>query len=281
MLNAKTKALVESAILVAIGTVLSLFKIAELPYGGSVTIASMLPVAIISYRHGLKWGLGSAFVYGVVQQLLGLKNLTYFSDWKSIVAIILLDYVVAFAVIGLAGVFRKSIKNQGLSLAVGSLLICVLRYACHVVSGATVWAGLSIPTKAALVYSFAYNATYMLPETIVLMVAAYYVGTMIDFRRDQPVRMKRTETPYASALKLSSVFLLIGAFVFDVITIFSKLQDEDGNFVLAGKFVEDEFEYGLEAVNWMSVIIVTAIAVVGACLMFYFAKKLAKKEAVQ
>ncbi len=278
MLNNKTKALVESAILVAIGTVLSLFKIAELPYGGSVTIASMLPVILISYRHGLGWGLGSGFVYGALQQLLGLKNLSYFSDWKSVIAVILLDYIIAFTVIGLGGVFRKTIKNQGLSLAAGGFLISVLRYICHVVAGATVWAGLSIPTNAALVYSFAYNATYMLPETIVLMITAFYVGSMIDFRRDQPVRMKKTDTPYSSALRLASVFLLVGAFMFDIVTVFSKLQDSDGNLVLAGQYVKGEFEYGLESVNWTSVIIVTAIAAAGACAMFVYARSLAKKE---
>lgn len=278
MLSSKTKALVESAILIAIGTVLSLFKIAELPYGGSVTIASMLPVAIVSYRHGLKWGLGSGLVFGVVQQLLGLKNLTYFSDWKSIVAIILLDYVVAFGVIGLAGAFRRAIRHQGLSLAVGSLLVCVLRYACHVISGATVWAGLSIPSKAALIYSFAYNATYMLPETIVLMIAAYYVGSMIDFGRDQPVRIRKTETPYASALRLASVFLILGGFIFDVISIFLKLQDDGGNFVFAGQYEADVYEYGLEAVNWASVGVVSVIALVGAAVMFVFAARLARKE---
>ena len=66
MENMKTKRLVESAILLALATVLSLIKLAELPYGGSVTIASMLPVVIISYRHGLGYGLLSGAVFGVI-----------------------------------------------------------------------------------------------------------------------------------------------------------------------------------------------------------------------
>ena len=93
----RNRKLVESALLVAIATVLSMVKLVELPYGGSITLASMLPIVLIAYRSGILWGLGSGFVYGVIQQLLGLKNLSYFTTWQSILAIILLDYLVAFA----------------------------------------------------------------------------------------------------------------------------------------------------------------------------------------
>ena len=145
----RTKKLVECALLVAVGTVLSLFSVVQMPYGGSVTLASMLPVILIAYRHGLGWGLGSGAVYAVVQQLLGLKNLSYFTTWQSIVAVILLDYMIAFVVTGLGGVFRRVVKQQNLALVYGSILVGVLRYVCHVISGATVWAGLSIPREYA------------------------------------------------------------------------------------------------------------------------------------
>ena len=187
----RTKKMVECAVLLAIATVLSLIKIVDLPYGGSVTIASMLPVVIISYRHGLGYGLISGTLYGLIQQLLGLNTLSYVTTWQSILAVILLDYVVAFMVIGLGGIFRKSVPNQAAAMTLGSMLVCVLRYICHVISGCTVWAGLSIPTSAAFVYSLAYNASYMIPETIVLAVAAYYLGSSLDFRVEHPVRMIR------------------------------------------------------------------------------------------
>ena len=72
----KTRRLVECAILVAMATVLSVFRLAELPYGGSITMASMLPLIIIAYRHGPLWGFGAGLSYGIIQQLLGLKNLS-------------------------------------------------------------------------------------------------------------------------------------------------------------------------------------------------------------
>ena len=65
--NKKVIGMVECAILIALATVLSLIKFVDLPYGGSITVASMLPIALISYRRGLGWGLGSALVYAVIQ----------------------------------------------------------------------------------------------------------------------------------------------------------------------------------------------------------------------
>ena len=72
----------ESAVMVALATILSLLKLVEMPYGGSVTLASALPIGLISYRHGLKAGLASAVVYGAIQQLLGLSNLSYLTTWQ-------------------------------------------------------------------------------------------------------------------------------------------------------------------------------------------------------
>lgn len=262
--RSNTAKLVECALLIAVGTVLSLAKIAELPYGGSVTLASMLPVIIISYRHGLGWGMGSGVAFAVVQQLLGLKNLSYVTTWQSILAVIFLDYIFAFAVCGLGGLFRKQLKTQSVALACGSLFVSILRYFCHVISGATVWAGISIPTKAALGYSLVYNATYMIPETIVLVLVAYYIGSMIDFTKDVPVRMKRDiGNQTADMLSILSGLVGVAALITDVALIFAHMQDpETGEFniqLLKPEVFADSF--------WMVVTIVTAVAVVAVAAM--------------
>ena len=69
------KKIAEAADMLAVATVLSLIKILDLPYGGSVTIACMLPVVIIAYRHGVKLGLLTGLVFGIIQQLLGHEDL--------------------------------------------------------------------------------------------------------------------------------------------------------------------------------------------------------------
>ena len=245
------RALTESAVMIALATVLSFIKIIDMPYGGSVTIASMLPIALISYRHGMKWGFLSATVYGIVQQLLSLSTLSWVTSWQSIVAVILLDYIIAFTVIGIAGMFKKAIKNQALALAFGCFAVSLLRYACHVISGATVWAGLSIPDSAALSFSFAYNATYMLPETIILLVVAVYIGSMVDFKTAVPSRIKRADTPENLGwIAPVSGLVAVSAIIADTVLVFQHIQDEDGNFVIQN----------LANVNWVLVIAITAIA---------------------
>ena len=275
----RTKKLVEASLLVALATVLSILKIAELPYGGSITLASMFPILLLSYRHGVRWGLGGGVVYGVLQQLLGLNNLSYFTTWQSVVAIIFLDYVIAFTVVGLGGIFRRSVQDQAFSLATGAVFVCVLRYLCHVISGATVWAGLSIPDGAAIGYSLIYNATYMIPETVVLVAVAYYMGTLMDFRRDQPVRLVREKSiPEANVFSLlAGVVALIGVVV-DVSLIFPRLQNADtGRFDLAGVSVTDSFADSV----WLPVLIVSGVcALICTGLLAARAKVLlaAKKE---
>ncbi len=212
--------------MIALATVLSLLKLAELPAGGSVTFASMLPIVLISYRHGAKYGLASGTVYGVIQQLLGLRTLSFVTGFASVVAVILLDYVIAFAVLGLGGAFRKSGMRQSLALVSGAALASVLRYICHVISGATVWAGLSIPTSAVLGGSLAYNATYMVPETLILLLVLFYISEALDLGARVPKRVARAEkiSSAAFAIVLSGGVFLLGAAVYDVIVIFSALQ---------------------------------------------------------
>ena len=258
----KVRALVESAMMVALATVLSLLKIIELPYGGSVTVGSMLPVIILAFRYGAGWGLGAGAVYAVTQQLLGLNNLSYVTGWQSIVAVILLDYIVAFTVVGLGGIFRKRVKKQSTALLLGAILVSILRYTCHLISGCTVWAGLSIPSEAALIYSASYNLTYMLPESIILCSLAYYLGGVIDFTRELPTRVaSAVESGADSSLGiLGGLALLIGGIV-DTTLIAPMLQDPE-----SGEFT---FAY-LSDIPWIAVAIVTAVAViVGASLIIY------------
>ena len=262
----KTRMLTEAAIMLALATVLSIIKILELPYGGSVTVACMLPVIIISYRHGVKYGLLVAFVYGVIQQLFGLKTLSYVTTWQSVVAVILLDYIIAFTVIGLGGLFRK-VSSQSYGLLLGTFLVCALRFLCHVISGATVWAGLSIPTNAALIYSIGYNATYMIPETIVTAAAAYYIGSVLEFRGDSITNLKKEDRAGIPVLNWVSGLIVVVAIVFDAVNIFMHLQNaESGEFDATG----------FANVNWKLIGVVTAVAVVIPVILL-IVSKLTKK----
>lgn len=244
--------LVESALLVAVAAVLSLVKVLELPYGGSVTACSALPILLVAYRHGTGWGLFTGFTYSLIQLLLGLGAVSYMTTPLSVMAVIVLDYVVAFMVLGLGGVFRTPARSQGKALVWGALFTGLLRYACHVTAGCTVWAGLSIPTKAAFVYSLAYNATYMLPEILVTVLGAWYLSRVLDVREAIPARAPAAQPLRRSTFVLSllSKAALAATAVWDIVLVFGRLQDgETGDFVLSG----------LAQVPWGTVAVVTGV----------------------
>ena len=239
--------------MVALSTVLSVFKLVEMPYGGSVTLASMLPILILSYRHGVGIGLAGGLVNAVIQQLLGLKYLSYFTTWQSVVALIMLDYIVAFTLVGLGGLWRNIVKKQSTSLCLGAITVGTLRYICHVIAGATVWVGLSIPDSAALIYSLGYNATYMLPETLVLALVAYYIGEHIDIRAAEPRRIvPEARTRVGAGYSLSALVLALGAMA-DIALIAPSLQDGETGMLMIS---------GLADAPWISVAIVS-----GVCLL--------------
>ena len=200
----KTKRLTESAMLLAIAIVLELVAkmfIPEMPFGGQITIVSMLPVVLISYRHGVKWGFVASFTYALLEMALGAKTVSaaflpgYFGDgamiWNALL-MCLLDYVVAFTVLGLGGVFRDRIENRGTALACGSLVALGARYLTHIASGYILFSGYAewyftqegfpawganlvaalSPEMLGMVYSVVYNGMYMIPEMIVTAVAA-------------------------------------------------------------------------------------------------------------
>ena len=246
--------------MIALSAVLSVVPIFEMPYGGSITLASFLPIVIIAYRHGFKYGIASACVSSLVQMLFGLKNFSYFTTPESLIALAVLDYVVAFTVFGLAGMFRKHLKNQSAAMVTGAFLASVLRYICHVISGATVWAGLSIPDEAALIYSLSYNATYMIPETVILVLSAAYIGMALDFRKPVPTRMKSESFDSTSSyLLIAAGLVLLAGLITDTVLIFSKLQNYDtGEFVITA----------LADVNWLAVAIVTAVSVAVSGIIF-------------
>ncbi len=169
----KTRILVECALMIAAGTVLSNIKIYELPNGGAVTFLSMLPFVLVSFRHGVKWGLFTGFVNSLLQMLLGfyappVPSFLYF------LGEVLLDYVLAFMALGLAELFARPFHNRMVGVAFGTFMVGLLRFLCSFLSGVLIWGNLSDGLPA-WIYSLTYNGSYMLPETILTTVAAVLI----------------------------------------------------------------------------------------------------------
>ncbi len=256
MKNKMTIRLVESAVMLAFAVVLSLVKVIDMPYGGSVTLCSMLPIVLISYRYGVKWGLLVGFAGALIQMLVGMEDLAYATSPMAAAAIILLDYIVAFTVLGLGGMFRGCIKNQATSVAAGALVCCVLRYICHVISGCTVWVGVSIPTADGVIYSIIYNAAYMVPETIVTIAGALAICGMLDFREESLKRLSKRKGSLSSSISAAVAIIAVAV---DAVLLFAAIQGEKG------------FDITLIAgANWLLIGIVGAVAVLATALALVF-----------
>ena len=160
------RALVESALLVAIGFVLSYITLFKLPQGGSVTPLSMLPLLMIGLRHGLKWGLGGGLIYAFLQMLQQFWPPPS-GTAAAYIAVVVLDFILAFSLLGLSGIFKG--RRYGMIYAVP---LCLgLRFLCHFVSGIVIWDTYAPDGAPVWIYSLTYNGSYMGLEIIFTTIA--------------------------------------------------------------------------------------------------------------
>ena len=165
------RALVEAAMLIALAYVLSLITLFRMPQGGSVTPLSMLPILIIGVRHGLKWGLLSGLVFACLEMITAFW-MPPIPTWQAIMSVVMLDYIVAFTVLGLSGIFRG--KRYGLVYAAP---ICIfLRFVSHVFSGVFVWSeapfAQAFSSGSIWWFSIVYNGAYLGIELISVTIIA-------------------------------------------------------------------------------------------------------------
>ena len=159
------RALTYGALCMAMSFVLSYIKLWSMPLGGSVTLASMLPLLWYSNKFGVRNGLIAGAAYGLLQLIQ--KPEIY--HWVQV----LLDYPLAFMMLGLAG----SVKN----LQLGSVIGVAGRWICHILSGAIFFAEW-VPEgwSNAWVYSAAYNGAYLLAELVLCVVLSFALAKALD-----------------------------------------------------------------------------------------------------
>ncbi len=168
--------LAEGAILLALAIVLDFlckFIPGPFPYGGGVSI-SVLPIIYYTYRRGTLWGIGVGSVFAVLQIVMGWY-LPPAGTGLSVVLCVLLDYMLAFSAVGLAGLFARLCgKKRVLGYAVGSMAVGVIRFLCSFASGVILWGSYAPEGMNVWVYSLVYNGGYMLPNTVI--ITALIVG---------------------------------------------------------------------------------------------------------
>ncbi|NLX94285.1 MAG: hypothetical protein GXZ02_10670 [Clostridiales bacterium] len=192
----KTQRLTVTGIMIALGTVLSIITIFRLPYGGEITLFGMVPILLTGYLFGVKWGIASGAVFGIIQGLLGATMSGAFIGQRvsGVIAVMAIDYIIAFAVLGFSGIFKNKIIKTTPSFVLGCVFAIFLRFCAHFVSGVIIWGSYAQSTLEAVhnslstailtnftgtglaaVYSLAYNASFMLPEMLLSVFAAVII----------------------------------------------------------------------------------------------------------
>lgn len=217
-----------------------------------------------------KWGLLSGFVFSIIQLIQTASTLSYATSFLAAVTIIFLDYIFAFTVIGLAGFLRNKVSNPSAAAVTGTVGVCALRYICHVISGCTVWAGVSIPSTDGLLYSLSYNATYMIPETIINAAAVFWLFGCLNFRSEKISVAKKIENNLTETVSASiSILSLMVAVIVDAVAVFASLQNPDSG-VLDFSLISNT--------NFTLVGIVSAIGIV-LCVVFAIIAKVTSNSA--
>lgn len=153
------KKLTMSAVMIALSVALSLVKIIQMPLGGSVTLLSMLPVCMLSIMYGTRWGLTP----------------------QSLVGTIIFDYLVAFTVLGFAGLFR----TKGVGGYIGGIsLAMAMRVVSHVISGVIFFASWAPEGWNPFIYSICYNGAYMVPEAVFT-----FIGAVVLFKEPHTAKL--------------------------------------------------------------------------------------------
>ena len=158
-----TKQLVFCAMAIALGFATSYVKIVTMPWGGSITLCSMLFVALIGYWYGPKIGLCAGFAYGLLQ---------FLQDGGSYILSPLqacLDYIVAFAALGCSGF----LTNQKNGLIKGYIVAILARGLFHTIGGYLYWMDYmpeNFPASLSAIYPIAYNYSYILAEGVITII---------------------------------------------------------------------------------------------------------------
>ena len=157
-----TRMLANAALCIALSFILSCIRLYRLPQGGSITLASMLPLFLFAYAYGTVPGMLTGAAYGILQFIQD----AYFVHPVELI----LDYPLAFAMLGLAGIAHNRTDRQ--SLVFGIVLGTVGRFVCAFLSGIIFFCMYAPEGQNVFVYSAVYNGFYLIPEAIICITLA-------------------------------------------------------------------------------------------------------------
>lgn len=182
-------ALVECALMVALAIILDLLPLPRWPNGGSLSI-SAIPIVYVSYRRGAKWGLAAGLVNAVIQLITGWYAPTA-GTALAVFGCVLLDYILAFTVLGSAVLFARLFgENKLVGYGAGAVIANLLRFVCSFLSGILLWGSYAPEGQPVWLYSLTYNAGYMIPNAIVCGVCIVLLCTVVSPETLRPMKKR-------------------------------------------------------------------------------------------
>jgi len=187
--NIKIRKLTELGVALALATILNFLKLYKMPQGGSVTL-EMIPIIFIALRWGWKEGVFLGATYGLLQLLLDA------SIYYPLQAI--LDYPLAYGLVGFAGLVsnlfaKSSFKVRSTLITMATILGASFRLLAHVISGVVFFGDYAPKGVDVWVYSLGYNASYMIPQIIITIIALVLLNKGLE------------NTPLATISKIQEV----------------------------------------------------------------------------
>jgi thiamine transporter len=172
-----TRVLTEAALAVALSFVLGLFVLFKMPFGGSVSL-EMIPLILLSLRQGWKVGVVAGMVYGFLDLAIDPFVVHPLQ--------LLLDYPLAFGVIGLAGLFKPTVRGAIL----GATVAVLGRFFCHFLSGVVFFASYAPDSWNPFIYSAAYNAAYLVPSLGIAVVVVVVLLKALEAAQPSPRQLR-------------------------------------------------------------------------------------------
>ncbi|PRO65273.1 energy-coupled thiamine transporter ThiT [Alkalicoccus urumqiensis] len=166
--------MMEIAMMTGLAVILDFVRVAQMPFGGSITLAAV-PLILLAFRRGAGAGITAGVIFGIINWMIG----GYVVHWAQM----LLDYPVAFGVLGTAGffAFKRSwtLKRKLTAVIAGTIVANLLRLASHFTAGVVWFRELAPDGMSPELYSFLYNIAYIGPIiviTILIMVLIVRTG---------------------------------------------------------------------------------------------------------
>lgn len=190
-LEFNTRSITYAGILIALSFALSYVRVVKMPMGGSITLVSLLPIMLYSYMFGVRKGVIIGVIYGVLQAIQ--------DPWILHPAQFLLDYPIAFAGIGLAGILKNTKLNPRLSFVLGGIIATMFRLLAHFLSGVFAFGSFAsyYDMTSPYLYSIAYNATFVLPDAALailvgalLMISKSFYKLVLNVDKDKKAKKK-------------------------------------------------------------------------------------------